>query len=127
MGRAAVPVGVHPVAQLQPHARGLRKYIADVSGFHAVLSDDPELPANMSDAYRSAAQLSSFATDGFEERIPRRCEAESEHKLAGEVTLDQLTKRSRKHHNSVTTGARAVVTISYSQCMARQYPKHAQL
>src|SRR5437879_13789026 len=75
MGRAAVPVGVHPVAQLQQHARGLRKYIADVFGFHSVLWYDRYLHPTFSVGFWIAALLSRIVTSVFEMLIQLRvCE-----------------------------------------------------
>jgi len=80
MRRACVPAGAKPVAHFQPHAR-VTANIADVSGFHAVLCDDPELLANASVAYRRAARLARSATGGFKESIPGRRNANSKPKL----------------------------------------------
>ena len=80
MRRARVPAGAKPVAHFQPHVR-VTGNIADVSGFHAVLCDDPELLANPSVAYWRAAWLARLATGGFEESIPGRRNANSKQKL----------------------------------------------
>src|SRR5438093_13401343 len=80
MCSAGVPASDNPNAQFQPHARVTRN-IADVSCFHAMLCNNPELAANASAAYRSAARLSGLAAGGFEERIPRRRQADGEQNL----------------------------------------------
>jgi hypothetical protein len=60
MRRTAVLANTQPVAQFQPHVWVARN-IADVPYFHAVLCHDPELPANASVAYWSAAWLSDLS------------------------------------------------------------------
>jgi len=88
---AGVPADAKSFAQLDSHARILRD-IADVSGFHSMLGNEPELPANASVTYRSAPRLSGFAADGLQERIPRQGNSQSKEQLVGGIQNELLQK-----------------------------------
>lgn len=84
MGGALVPGRVESFSQLNAHAR-ICRHITNVCGLHAVLGDEPELLSNASVAHRSAARLSRFAADGFQERVAWRENAQDKQQFDGRI------------------------------------------
>jgi hypothetical protein len=84
------------VAQFHAHAR-IAHYVPNVAGFLSMLCHDPELLTNESIAHRGTARLSSLATRRFQERIPRRDQADRKQRLDGRIEQVFL----KKVHNAM--------------------------
>src|SRR5438552_1933648 len=80
------------LTQFQPHA-WIRLNITHVPCFDAVFRHDPELIADAPIAHRCAPRLSGLTPDRFEERIPRRRNADCQQKFdrrIEEIFLQQM-------------------------------------
>jgi hypothetical protein len=80
MGCARMPASPEPIAQFQANPRVIHN-IANVASSLAVLCHDPKLSPHESVSYGSTARLAGLAAGCFQERIPRRNQANGKQKL----------------------------------------------